>query len=101
MGYDHAGGLWCGRGCIGFGGPVAECSRIIGHAGLLIGAVVGVILSIQGMLGNAAQTALPVNLPQLFPFVDLALVLDGLSAFFFAGRFDRRDRGGDIRSGIS
>ncbi|MBF0494358.1 MAG: hydrogenase 4 subunit B [Candidatus Omnitrophica bacterium] len=64
------------------GGRWPNVTRVIGHIGLLIGALAGAALSIQCMTGGLHHTALRVNLPQFFPFASLVIVLDGLSAFF-------------------
>ncbi|MFZ2653534.1 MAG: hydrogenase 4 subunit B [Victivallales bacterium] len=66
--------LWSGRS--------AKVTRILGHTALLVGALVGAALAIQCLLGDASQSAVHIDLPTLFPFADLIIVLDGLSAFF-------------------
>lgn len=64
------------------GGRWANATRILGHFGLFAGAFAGLALAIQRLIGGASLAPLHVNLPHLFPFVNLVLTLDGLSAFF-------------------
>ena len=63
----------------------ASATRALGHFGLCVGALAGVALAIRRMTGGgsgAAGHALRAELPSLFPFAKLSLVLDGLGAFF-------------------
>jgi hydrogenase-4 component B len=63
----------------------ARATRFLGHLGLLVGALAGVVLAIRHLAsassGRAGAT-LSMELPNLFPFARLSLVLDGLGAFF-------------------
>src|SRR5450756_1003942 len=56
----------------------ARTARALGHFGLCVGALAGVALAIR----CASGATLRVELPSLFPFAHLSLVLDGLGAFF-------------------
>ncbi len=83
------GGLWIMLGAYGAGAAVSilgsrwgNATRVLGHVALLIGALAGLALAIQRLTGGALQTAIHVELPHLFPFANLVLTLDGLSAFF-------------------
>ena len=64
------------------GGRWANATRLIGHAGLFTGALAGVALSVQLLVGSAFQHTLFAELPHLFPFVKLVITIDGLGAFF-------------------
>ncbi|HPS20944.1 MAG TPA: proton-conducting transporter membrane subunit [Candidatus Omnitrophota bacterium] len=83
-------GLWImlGTYCAGaavslLGDRWANVTRVLGHACLLIGALSGVALAIPCMTAGVARTAaLHVALPQYFPFANMVIALDGLSAFF-------------------
>jgi len=60
----------------------ARATRFLGHLGLLVGALAGVVLAIRHLGDASSGPALRVELPSLFPFAHLSLVLDGLGAFF-------------------
>ncbi len=76
-------GAYCAGAAVSLlGGRRAQAVRVIGHACLLAGALAGVIVAVPYLLGGAAQPALHAALPRFFPFADLSLALDGLSAFF-------------------
>src|SRR5450830_849293 len=60
----------------------ARTARALGHFGLCVGALAGVALAIRCTAGGASGATLRVELPSLFPFAHLSLVLDGLGAFF-------------------
>lgn len=76
-------GAYCAGAAVSLlGDRWSRATRVLGHTGLLIGAVAGVALAIQCMIGGIPPTVLHVDLPPLFPFANLVIVLDGLSAFF-------------------
>jgi len=54
---------------------------VVGHIAAFAGAVTGLVVSLGILLGNPVQT-LTLQLPDLFPFARLSLVVDGLSAYF-------------------
>jgi hydrogenase-4 component B len=60
----------------------ASVTRALGHFGLCVGALAGVALAIRCTAGGSSGAPLRVELPSLFPFAHLSLILDGLGAFF-------------------
>ena len=60
----------------------ARAARLLGHLGLLVGALTGVALAIRHLASASSVPAIRVEIPGLFPFARLSLVLDGLGAFF-------------------
>ena len=61
--------------------PWLRAALWIGHAITLIGAGFGALIALAGLTG---RITLPVHvaLPRLFPFAEMSLTMDGLSAFF-------------------
>src|SRR5436305_1751205 len=54
---------------------------LVGHLLTLAGAVAGGVFSL-GVLLSRSAAPLHVALPQMFPFAEMSLSVDGLSAFF-------------------
>lgn len=76
------GGYGVGAAVSVFGGRWPNATRVMGHTGLLVGALGGVALSVKLLLGGASTRMPCVALPHLFPFANLVIEIDGLSAFF-------------------
>jgi hydrogenase-4 component B len=76
-------GAYCAGALVSLlGSRWTQTTRTLGHACLLIGALAGVTLSIEYMTSNVPRIVQHINLPPFFPFANLVIVLDGLSAFF-------------------
>src|SRR5438128_11047425 len=53
----------------------------LGHLLTLVGAVAGAVVAL-GVLLSGSAPPLHVALPQMFPFAEMSLAVDGLAAFF-------------------
>lgn len=68
---------WSGRLALGVGHLAALAGAVVG-----LGLSLGVLLGAPRDIGQAGGRPLTLRLPDLFPFADLSLVVDGLSAYF-------------------
>ncbi|MBI4819928.1 MAG: hydrogenase 4 subunit B [Deltaproteobacteria bacterium] len=85
---NGAAGLGVQAACYGAGAlacllvPASQRKAVaLGHLGALAGSVVGLVVAVSALVG-ATPLPIRVELPSLFPFASMSLVVDGLGAFF-------------------